>query len=272
MGVGKLKLKSVFLVISLCFILSFNAQANLSVEGHYQGKNLIIQSPISEDGFGYCVYSVTVNGELATSTYQTSAFQVDLTEFNIKYGDPVLVVVEHDNECKPKVLNPEVLLPESTFIVSEMSCTENGVLTWTTTGESGKLPYQIEQYKWNKWIVVGEVNGLGSNDKNSYTFQLSPHSGENRIRVTQIDNTGNKRVSKEVSFTCESCPEPQIKKEDDEIVFESNGKPVETKYEIYDAYGNIVKKGMSSSVAVEKLKRGVYHVNYDNKYEKYFKQ
>jgi hypothetical protein len=31
------------------------ALADISVEGHYQGKNLIVQSPESEDGFGYIV-------------------------------------------------------------------------------------------------------------------------------------------------------------------------------------------------------------------------
>ena len=62
-----------------------------------------------------------------------------------------------------------------------------------------------------------------------------------------------------------------MNKSDDGIVFQNNGKAVKTKYEIYDAYGNIVKKGMSSEVMCEKLKAGVYHVNYDNKYEKYIK-
>lgn len=247
------------------------ALANISVEGHYQGKNLIVQSPESEDGFGYCVNRVTVNGQVSSTSYQSSAFQIDMTEFNINYGDAVLVVLEHEEGCKPKLLNPEVLLPASTFILSDISCTSDGVLTWTTTGESGKLPYQIEQYKWNKWVVIGEVDGNGASGTNHYTFNVSPHSGENKIRVSQTDNTGKKRISKEVVFSCESCPEPTMEKSDDGIVFQNEGKPVTTKYEIYDAYGNIIKKGMSSEVICAKLKAGIYHVNYDNKYEKYIK-
>lgn len=247
------------------------AVANVSVEGHYQGKNLIVQSPESEDGFGYCVNRVTVNGQVSSTSYQSSAFQIDLTEFDINYGDAVLVVLEHEEGCKPKLLNPEVLLPASTFVLSEISCTPEGLLSWTTTGESGKLPYQIEQYKWNKWVVIGEVDGNGATGTNKYSFSVSPHSGENKIRVTQTDNSGKKRISKEVVFNCPTCPEPTMNKSDEGIVFQKDGKAVKTKYEIYDAYGNIVKKGMSSEVMFEKLKAGIYHVNYDNKYEKYIK-
>lgn len=243
--------------------------ANISVEGHYQGKNLIVQSPESEDGFGYCVSRITVNGQPSSASFQASAFQIDLTEFNIDLGDAVLVVVEHEEGCKPKLLNPEVLLPKSTYVLDEISCTADGLLTWSTTGESGKLNYQVEQYKWNKWVVIGEVQGNGANGENNYTFNVSPHSGENKIRVSQTDNSGNKRISKEVVFTCSTCPEPKMQKSEEGIVFENEGKPVRTKYEVFDAYGNIVKKGMNSIVVCTNLKKGVYHVNYDNKYERY---
>ena len=260
------KIAGVLLVIAGFAPFSF---ADISVEGHYQGKNLIVQSPESEDGFGYCVSRITVNGQPCSASYQSSAFQIDLTEFDINLGDAVLVVLEHEEGCKPKLLNPEVLLPKSTFILNEIPCNASGLLTWSTTSESGKLNYQIEQYKWNKWIVIGEVQGNGASGENSYSFEVSPHSGENKIRVSQTDNSGKKRISKEVTFTCNTCPEPKMEKSEDGIMFESEGKPVKTKYEMFDAYGNVVKKGMNSSVECTNLKKGVYHVNYDNKYERY---
>lgn len=247
------------------------AKADLSIEGHYQGINVFVQSPESEDGFGYCVSRVLVNGEISSASCQSSAFQVDLTEFDISVGDPIFIVVEHDEGCRPKLINPEVLLPKSTYIIENISCTPEGMLSWSTTSESGKLAYQVEQYKWNKWVVIGEVSGNGTASKNNYTFNVSPHSGENKVRVSQTDNSG-KKASKEVVFNCTTCPEPEIKKGESEIIFESSGKPVKTKYEIFDAYGNIVKKGMNSAVDCGNLKKGVYHVNYDNKYEKYFNQ
>lgn len=252
---------------------SSNALSNTSIEGHYQGKNLYVQSPESEDGFGFCVTKVTVNGEVSSHSPQASAFQIDLNEFNIKIGEKVLVVFEHEDDCKPKLLNPEVLLPKSTFILEEITCKVDGTLTWTTTGESGSLTYQIEQYKWNKWVVVGETNGIGNENPNKYLFNVSPHSGENKIRVTQTDITGKKRVSKEVIFTAGTVEEPEMKTQQGKIIeFVVNGTKVVTKYEIFDAYGNIVKKGMNSVVDCSNLKDGIYHVNFDNKNEKFIKK
>ncbi|MOA58722.1 hypothetical protein D3C78_1831680 [compost metagenome] len=57
----------------------------------------------------------------------------------------------------------------------------------------------------------------------------------------------------------------------DQINFTAAGKPIETKYEIYDAYGNIVKKGIGSSVPCSNLLKGAYYINFDNKTEKFFK-
>ena len=259
------------LILGLGF--STNVIANLSIEGHYQGKNLYVQSPESDDGFGYCVNRVTVNGQPSSHSVQASAFQIDMSEFNVKVGDKVLVIFEHEEGCKPKLLNPEVLLARSTFILDDISCTPDGTLTWSTTEESGALTYQIEQYKWNKWVVVGETNGIGNAKPNDYLFNLSPHSGENRVRVTQTDNTGKKRASSEVAFNCNTVPEPEMKTTSgDKVEFIANGNQVYTKYEIFDAYGNIVKKGLNSIVNCSNLKKGVYHVNFDNKHSKFIKK
>jgi hypothetical protein len=38
-----------------------------------------------------------------------------------------------------------------------------------------------------------------------------------------------------------------------------------TLFEIYDQYGNIVKRGYAASVDVSTLKKDLYYLNYDNK-------
>ena len=38
-----------------------------------------------------------------------------------------------------------------------------------------------------------------------------------------------------------------------------------TLYEIFDTYGNLVKKGYGQSINVENLEKGLYYVNYDAK-------
>lgn len=266
-------LKNKLLLLVVMLGAAFQSLADSSLEGHYQGKNLYVQNPEDEFGFGFCVTMATVNGDPISDGVQSSAFEIDFAEFGLKIGDPVFVVLTHDVGCKPKILNPEVLKPKSTYVIQEISCTPEGSLTWTTTGESGKLPYVIEQYRWNKWVPVGEVDGAGTSGENTYTFKVSPHSGENKVRVAQTDHTGQKKPSKAVTFTNDKIKEPELqpKKVKTSIKFTANGSPVETKYEIYDAYGNIVKKGVGSEVDCSNLKKGAYYINYDNKNEKFIK-
>lgn len=262
----------ILLVSFVLILMAFNVKADLSIEGSYQGKSLYVQNPESEDGFGFCATKVTVNGDAMPGGVSRSAFKIDFSLFNIQVGDDVFIVIEHGDGCKPKILNPEVLLPRSTFVVTEMKVTKDGKIEWTTTSEQGKLPYIVEQYRWNKWVSAGEVDGEGVEGPNNYEFKVTPHSGENKVRVVQIDHSGTKKKSEEKTFKSD-VEEVEIapKKVKTEIKFTANGEPSETKYEIYDAYGNIVKKGYSSSVNCENLRKGAYYINFDNKNEKFIK-
>lgn len=266
-------LKNTILLLLVFLGGSFVSRADLSLEGHYQGKNIYVQNPEDEDGFGFCVTKATVNGDPIVDGLQSSAFEIDFSSFGLKIGDPVFIVLEHGLNCKPKILNPEVLLPKSTFEIQSIKCTPEGKLIWTTTGESGKLPFVVEQFRWNKWVVIGEVDGLGNPSLNEYSFNVSPHSGENKVRVVQTDHTGKKRPSETITFVNSAIVEPILSpvKVKSSITFTSNGKPIETKYEIYDAYGNIVKKGVGSEVDCTNLKKGSYYINYDNKTDKFIK-
>jgi hypothetical protein len=213
---------------------------------------------------------------VTTDEIGSSAFEIDLRNFNLKIGDPVAIKIFHKDDCKPKVLNPEVLKPKSTFVTSSITvdCKEE-MLKWVTTGEQGKLTYVIEQYRWNKWVKVGEVDGIGTNVTNSYSFKVVTHSGENQFRVKQVDYSGQPRTSPVAKCTSDKLP---IKfypvKAKSTITFElgETGKPGETLWEIYDQYGNIVKKGFGSSIDVTGLAKGGYFLNYDNTTAEFFKQ
>lgn len=262
------------LTLFILFINNCNySYSALSIGGTYQGKNLYIQNPIDDEGFGYCATKVTVNGDIMPGGTGSGAFEIDFGLFNIGLGEPVFIVIEHHDGCKPKILNPEVLLPRSTFNVTAITISTDEKLKWETSNENGKLPFIIEQYRWNKWVAVGEVDGIGTNGANKYEFKVTPHSGENAYRVVQIDHSGEKRVSEQVKFKS-TVPavvkSPAIVK--DVIQFTANDKPIETRYEIYDAYGNIVKKGVGSSVNCSNLLKGVYYINFDNINEKFVKK
>lgn len=265
--------KNYLFLMFFVICLSNYSYSALSIGGTYQGKNLYVQNPIDDEGFGYCATKVTVNGDIMPGGTGSGAFEIDFGIFNIGLGEPVFIVIEHHDGCKPKILNPEVLLPRSTFNVLTINVTSDEKLKWDTNNENGKLPFIIEQYRWNKWVAVGEVDGLGTGGTNKYEFKITPHSGENIFRVVQIDHSGEKRVSDQVKFKS-SLPtvvkSPAIVK--DIIQFSVNEKPVETRYEIYDAYGNIVKKGVGSSVNCSNLLKGVYYINFDNINEKFVKK
>ena len=191
-------------------------------------------NPFASSGVGFCIYEVAVNGQVTTDEINSSAFEVDLTVYQFKVGEKLIVKIKYKENCQPKVLNPEVLKPKSTFKVTSIKVGRDEVLTLITTGESGKLPYTVEQYRWNKWVKLGKINGKGSVGTNSYTFKVKPHSGANRFRVSQVDYTKKPRYSKEVSFR---SMKPEVTftplKPTTEIVFSA-----ETMYEIYDYYNH----------------------------------
>jgi hypothetical protein len=237
------------------------ASQTLLIEGKYQSKNLYVQNAANSGGVGFCVYEVRVNGQVSTDEVNSSAFEIDLRNYNLQPGDKVEIQLFHKDGCAPKVLNPEALKPRPTFKTDAISITPGGMLSWTTTGESGTLPYIIEQYRWNKWVYVGEVQGVGTPGKNNYSFQVTPHSGENRFRVKQLGFGREVKFTPEVNFTSNIEPVTFTQSSDTKKVMLSG----QTLYEVYDPFGNVVLKGYGSSIDLSQFKAGEYFLCYDNK-------
>jgi hypothetical protein len=261
------KLATFFVAILGIGITTLTA-GTIILEGNYQGKNLYVQNPFSGTGVGFCTFEVKVNGNVTTDEVNSSAFEIDLTNFQLPVGEKLVIAIKHRDDCRPKVLNPEVLKPKSTFELVDIKVANGGLLDWSTKNESGKLAYIVEQFRWNKWIKVGEVEGKGTPSTNVYQFQVTPHSGENMFRVKQIDYSNEANISKTARFRSMS-EEVKMKGAKISKLLEFTA---ETMYEIYDSYGNIVKKGFAASVDCENLKKGIYYVNYDNKTEEFIKK
>jgi len=262
-------MKKVLVIILLFFSthLLCNA-AEIVLKGVYQGKNLYVMNPFSSSGVGFCVYEVTVNGQLTTDEINSSAFEIDLAVFQFKIGDKLIVVIKHKDGCVPKVINPEVLKPQSTFVDSNGKVNKDRTLTWSTTGESGSLPFIVEQFRWNKWVTVATIDGNGTLGTNQYSAKVDCHDGNNRFRVKQIDYTRKPRFGKEIRYRSMD-PEVTytIEKSMAEIVFSR-----ETMYEIYDYYGNLVDKGIAAKVNISSLTKGDYFINYGTKTETFKKK
>jgi hypothetical protein len=251
-----------YLFFVFCFaILTLNAKASvLVVEGKFQNKNIYIQNSFGSNGVGFCATEIKVNGKITTDEVNSSAFEIDLTAMNIKPGQKVIIEISHKNDCMPVVLNPEVLKPRPTFEVVSMNINSAGILKWTAKNESGALPYIIEQFKWNKWVYVGEVQGLGNPDNHDYSFQIATHSGENKFRVKQVGlGTAPKLSNPVILNSMVEKPNYMLSKDHKSLQYS-----YETAFEIYDAFGSIVKKGFGKETSIENLPKGKYYLCYDN--------
>lgn len=246
-----------------------NAQSNTMVlNGIYQGKDLYVKNPFGEDGVGFCIFEVYVNGQLTRDEINSSAFAIDFNILGINAGENIEVVLNHKEGCEPLILNPEAIKPHSTFEIESIRI-EGNILSWNTKNETGPLPFIIEQFRWNKWVKAGEVRGSGESAGTEYRFELTPYSGENKVRVKQVDHTGKPRYSESVAY------DPGLRpvgfgpaKPENEIVFTR-----ETRYEIFDKYGNLMSTGFGKSVDVSNLQKGEeYYLNYDSSFGETFKK
>ena len=260
------------LVLTIFFFTQILYSQDLVVKGIYQGDNVYVMNPFSPTGVGFCVYQVLVNGQPTHDEIHSSAFEIDLSAFNLKIGDPVTIVLKHHEGCRPKILNPEVLKPRSTFNLESIKIDpKNKKLIWVTSGELGSLPFIVEQYRWNKWVKVATVKGKGTPGIHTYSVNIHFHSGLNRFRIKQVDYTKKPRYSPVVTYKSNQPPvkfKPgNGKRVSDKIVFTAK-----TDYEIYDYYGRLMKKGYGKEVDVSDLPKGTYFLNYDNKTEIFIKK
>lgn len=253
-------MKRLFLFLGILSVSTLANSAVLVIEGKYQNKNIYIHNGLGPGGVGFCAKEIKVNGNITTDEINSSSFEIDLKAVNLKYGENVTIEIVHFDGCVPKVLNMEDLKPKPTFEVLMMSLSPAGLLKWSTKNENGALPYVVEQFKWNKWVPVGEVDGLGTPGNHDYSFQVAMHSGENKYRVKQKGFNATTKVSKDITATSAiNKPSFAIQKNNASIDFSDD-----TAYEVYDAYGVIVKKGFGKQVKIENLSKGDYYLCYDN--------
>lgn len=230
------------------------------VNGIYQGKDLYVKNPVTTSGVGFCIFEVLVNGKITSDEVNSPAFAVDLAVWKLKQGDALEIVLRCKESCDVKIINPEAVYPTSTFEISEIKVDNTGLLMWRTKNESAVIPYIIEQFKWNRWIKIGETNGTGKKNDNNYSFQAMLTSGTNTFRIYQLDHKGQ-RLSTEVSVES-ATPQVTIRnaKISDAIEFSA-----ETDYEVYSEYGALVKAGRGQKVDATKFYKGKYYVSFDNK-------
>lgn len=257
-------------IISVIFFALFFfgtalAQDTLLAEGNYEGKNLYIQNPFAEDGKGFCTQKVLVNN-VAVDFEQASAFEINLAALSLKTGDKVKIEIIHSPGCAPKILHPEMRChPICQYSILAIQIEQDSLLTWTSAEKNGKFIYSVEQYRWNKWVKLGEVESTSGFDTASYAFGLHNYftPGQNKFRVKVVDYDKNVYSPPVVIEKPADVPPFEIH---DAAYYHKN--PVEfhkeTLWEIYDKDGNMMKKGYGKAADVKELKRGTYFLCFDN--------
>lgn len=258
-------IKFVFMKIITSILFTFLCTVSLAgviiIEGSYQNQNIYVKNAYRSAGIGFCAYQVKINGSVSTDEVNSTAFEIDLTQYQLEQGAPLSIeIVFNDDGCVPMVLNPNALTPNPTFETISIDIDDNGLLEWNTINETASLPFVIEQFKWNKWVKVGEVQGKGTPKKHTYYFKTYTHSGNNKFRVKQkgfIDKTIH---SPSVSY--------QSLKSEVTYVYNKKHKNIEfseeTSYEVYDKFGELVKKGFDKKFSMHNLKNDTYYMNYGN--------
>lgn len=247
--------------------ISDDREGVIVLEGKYQNRNIYVTNAISDMGVGYCAYEIRVNGELITDEINSSAFEIDLSHYELNLGDEVVIEIRHKTGCTPKVINPGGLKPMPTFETKDIKIDDNGFLEWVTEGEFGSLPFVIEQYKWNKWVPVGEVQGKGSSGINNYAFHVDFVSGENKIRVVQYGDHKTKKSKSVIYISDKPAPTFIYNKKTQKVVFSED-----TSFEVYDKFGNMLKRGFGDVLDVNDLPKDEYWLSFDNTSEKLLKK
>lgn len=248
-----------------CILLSFKTFGGvISIDGTYQGDNIYIQNPYNSADNTYCITEVLINDQ-PFKAHANSAFEIPLNNYSV--GQYVNIKITHKDNCKPRVLNPEVLRSKSTFEMVTIKADEKHV-KWTTKGETSQEPFIVEQFRNNKWVPAGKVPGKGPEGFNNYSVEVNHHSGANKYRIKQRD-LGDKYVYKDpIDYTSSKPPITFYPKRVDKELYFSES----TEFEVYDSFGSLVKKGQAKVVDLAGLEPGIYYLNIDNKTEKFLKK
>jgi hypothetical protein len=248
----------IFLLISSFIIPTFATVDNIQVSGYYFGKNLIVINPMI--GNRYAVESVKVNNIPTEDEINSSVFEVDFKALGLSIGSRVEVSISYVvSTTKPEIYNPEVLEPESNFSFATCDLDKKEqIISWTIEGSSGEGAYEIEQYRWEKWVRIAIVEPEDSIAFNKYEKKVDVHSGKNLFRIKVIDSNGLINYSPSLKYLSRLSPVVISNKNfDEEIVFSGI-----TMYQLYDEKGLLILSGTADKVDVSSLESGRYWINY----------
>ena len=248
------------------FFIDNNAPQTMVISGSYQGKNLYIQNPFTANMKDFCTDEVYLNEVKIMDNIKSSAYEIDLS--NLPVNTPVNIRIIHKEDCKPKVLNAQVIRSGLVFSFANFMIDEKELL-WSTKGEKPGDKIYVEQFLYNNWVTLREIPAKGTSSSNSYSLESNHHSGVNKYRIKHIEKESNTvHYSKVVDYVSANPEVTFFPKRVSNKIYLSRV----VDYEIVDGSGNILAKGKGKEIPCERLEEGVYYLNIDNKTEKFLKK
>lgn len=134
-------------------------------------------------------------------------------------------------------------------------------------GNNMNASINIQQFRWNKWITVQQIEIRDVHDT-CFTASVPMHSGENLFRLQETDSGRVVFIGNTVRVEHGSAITDGVS-----IKYGLNDTIVvgfATMWEIYDSYGNLLRKGTSERIPLNGLEEGGYYLNYDNRTTQFF--
>ncbi|MFN6943832.1 MAG: hypothetical protein ACK4ND_02720 [Cytophagaceae bacterium] len=255
----------VLLFLSFVLHVTYVNAGIFTLTGVYQGKNLYVQNPFTGNMKDFCTNEVYINDERIMSNVQSSAYEIDLSKLGM--NDPVTIKITHKDDCKPKILNPQVVRATSAFQFQSFNIDKDNII-WATKGEKPKGRFFVEQFKNNSWGTVKEITGKSNMVINNYDVQSFHHSGLNKYRIKYLESDGQVFYSQVIEFESDLKPIEMYPKRVTDKIYLSR----EAEYEILNQYGDVISKGTKKEIDISSAAQGVYYLNVDNQTIKFFKK
>jgi hypothetical protein len=259
------KMKQTVLIVVLFFLANTVSSQTKSYtfEGFFQGENMSVQcreSVITPFAFCECFDSIAVNGVVIDDLLY-EGYQLDIAnKVDLKIYEKFAVTFYYE-ECDFRIPNVHSFLPKEILPVEDFKH-EKGILSWTTPQVYPQLKMwvQIEQYKWGRWVKIGDNQNIV--DERNYSMDINDYlfNGENKFRAVVATINRIRIYSDEIVVSHKGkkvkCKVDQKK---EQITFSKA-----THYELYNSTWMIAKRGFGKSIDIKGLKADDYTIKFAN--------
>lgn len=158
------------------------------------------------------------------------------------------------------ILSFVFILLETSFLLGQeitidrISFDKSGQIKWEVLNEKVNTKFDIEEFRWNNWVSLGQVSGKGTGN-NSYSFLADTTCGVYTVRIKT-----NAYTSKTVNY-----PNPAKINVTGGCTKSFVRFGHKTKFEVWDQYGKKILSGCDSIINIKDLKKGNYFLNCGDK-------